>query len=138
VQGAERVPRKAKSSKSTEELVVWISRLIKENRLEEFYHWWPWRKLSKHVRYELDHNECQICKMHGKYSKADSVHHVKKVKEHPELAMSLYYVDEHGEKQRQLISICEQCHNIEHDKISQWQQARAERRKERYENEEWW
>lgn len=132
------MPRKAKNSKSPEELAIWIARLIKENRIEEFYHSGAWRKLSKFVRYKLDHNECQICKEHGKYKKADSAHHRMEIKKYPQLALSIWYIDEHGERKRNIIAICEECHAKEHNRYARWQQGKKTKLNSEYTNEEWW
>ena len=53
--------------------------------------------------------ECQKCKNKGKYHKAETVHHIKHLKDFPELAL----VDSN------LISLCNACHNEEHpDKLA--------------------
>ena len=51
-----------------------------------------------------DNYECQRCKSLGLFSAADCVHHIKHLKDHPELAL----------KDDNLISLCNACHNIEH------------------------
>ena len=53
---------------------------------------------------ERDNYECQRCKRNGGYSRATTVHHIKHLKTHPELAL----VDDNLE------SLCGACHNIEH------------------------
>ena len=55
--------------------------------------------------------------MHGIISLATTVHHVKEVKQYPALALSVYYTNEKGRKRRQLIPVCDHCHNIEHDRF---------------------
>jgi len=40
------------------------------------------------------------------------VHHVKHLKEFPELALSNYYTDRDGSRHRQLISVCRACHEL--------------------------
>ena len=57
-----------------------------------------------------DRYECQICKARGRYKKAELVHHVRHLRDHPELALSDTYVDSDGQEQRQLISVCKDCH----------------------------
>lgn len=60
-----------------------------------------------HKREEIlvrDNQECQKCKRKGKYSKADCVHHIKHLKDRPDLAL----VDSN------LLSLCNCCHNEEH------------------------
>ena len=67
----------------------------------------------QHLRDEViaaDHYECQICKAHGRYSRAVIVHHINHVDEHPELALCKTYVDSTGKEQRNLISVCRRCH----------------------------
>ena len=51
-----------------------------------------------------DNYECQRCKSKGKFSKAECVHHVKHLKDRPDLAL----VDSN------LISLCNTCHQYEH------------------------
>lgn len=89
-----------------------------EKEVKSFYNSSAW----KHKRIEIlerDHHECQDCKdrlkkaveekisLSGedkKIRKAVEVHHIKGLREHPELSL----VDEN------LISLCTQCHNIRH------------------------
>lgn len=47
---------------------------------------------------------CQHCKRYGKAVPATTVHHIQHVDEHPEMA----FVD------KNLISLCEGCHNKQH------------------------
>lgn len=75
-----------------------------------FYWSSPWQRLRSYVL-DLDRHECQICKARGRYSRADIVHHVKHLRERPDLALSVYDPDT-GE--RQLISVCKACHEAEH------------------------
>ena len=58
----------------------------------------------------MDHNECQLCKAKGKYKKATIVHHIKHFEDRPDLGLSIY--DKNGD--RQLISVCDECHEQEH------------------------
>ena len=51
-----------------------------------------------------DNFECQKCKRRGRYSKAACVHHIKHLRNHPELAL----VDSN------LMSLCLECHDEEH------------------------
>lgn len=59
----------------------------------------------------MDHYECQICKARGRYSSGSIVHHVKHLRERPDLALSVYDPDT-GE--RQLVTVCKACHEEEH------------------------
>lgn len=69
-----------------------------------FYSWPEWLRLRREVL-RLDHNECSICKAKGRYRRAVIVHHVKHLRERPDLALSIWDGEE-----RQLISVCKQCH----------------------------
>lgn len=60
---------------------------------------------------QYDRNECQLCKQHGRYRPGEIVHHVKHLKERPELALTIYD-PETGE--RQLITVCKRCHEEQH------------------------
>jgi 5-methylcytosine-specific restriction enzyme A len=93
-------------------MTSWITQLIAEDRLHEFYTSAIWLNLRGEIL-SGDHHECQHCMKHGKYSPATTVHHVKHLKEFPELALSKSYW-EHGIEHRQLISICSDCHRAEH------------------------
>ena len=84
--------------------------LIEAGQEHAFYLWGPWRRLRAKVL-EMDHKECQVCAARGKYSRAEIVHHVKTVRERPDLALSV--IDpETGE--RQLIAVCKRCHEEAH------------------------
>lgn len=74
-----------------------------------FYESKEWRALRKEIL-RADKYECQICKLKGKYTKANTVHHVKHLEDYSELGLEKYYTDENGEQQRNLISVCKDCH----------------------------
>lgn len=112
-------------------LAKWIRELIRADRIELFYLTKDWKELRLEVL-EENHYECQRCMEKGKYTRADCVHHVNEVKTHPHLALSKYYTDAEGKQQKQLIPLCNECHNIIHDKLGQWQ------RKDKFMNEERW
>ena len=86
----------------------WISRLIEEDKLEEFYNSPAWRKLRKEVLKEYKH-ECQECKARGYYTRANHVHHVQYVNKHPRLALSKTYIFQ-GKEYINLIPVCKNCH----------------------------
>lgn len=90
--------------------------LITQGKGDWFYSWAEWLRLREEVlRY--DHYECQICKKRGKYSKAIIVHHVKHLRDRPDLALSIWDGEE-----RQLVSVCKSCHEECHpERIKQWQ-----------------
>ncbi len=91
-----------------EECGKWISGLIAENRLEEFYVSKQWRRLRKDVLKDYK-DECQECKKRGFYSKANHVHHVQYVRRHPMLALSRTYMFQ-GKEYINLIPVCKECH----------------------------
>lgn len=90
-----------------------ISAWVKNDELRRFYTSRTWRNLRADI-FSADRNECQRCKARGKYSRAKVVHHVMHVRSHPELALSKHYFDEAGEVRRQLVSLCDACHEEEH------------------------
>ena len=49
---------------------------------------------------ERDHGQCQRCRLMGRYRKAVTVHHVKHLKDAPELALT----------EGNLMSLCQECH----------------------------
>lgn len=87
-----------------------LKKLIDSGTPEKFYSWKSWGKIRQEVL-KLDKYECQNCKRHGKYRKGYIVHHVKHLRDRPELAMSIYD-PETGE--RQLETVCKECHEAEH------------------------
>lgn len=97
---------------NSEDLIKWISAM---QDVHKFYKSTAW----KHKRKEIllrDNNECQMCKRAGKYSIAVVVHHIKHLKEYPAFALT----------DSNLISLCEQCHNIVHpEKQKKWEKKEA-------------
>lgn len=83
---------------------------IEEGKEYRFYLTAAWRDVRDQV-FRMDHYECQICKKNGRYKRAKIVHHVKHLKDRPDLAVKIYD-PETGE--RQLISVCGSCHEKEH------------------------
>lgn len=113
-------------------LAVYIKRLIAEDKIEQFYFTEDWKELREVVLEEL-HNECQECLKKGDLTTDDlCVHHVNEVRDRPDLALSKWYTDSKGNRQRNLVPLCKQCHNIVHDKLGNWQ------RKDKFTNEEKW
>lgn len=98
----------------------WVQQLIDEDRLHEFYTSSIWLNLRNDVLNEYRH-ECQECKRRGRYRRATIVHHVKHLREHPRLALSKTYIDEHREQQVQLKPVCKDCHEyVEHPERLRW------------------
>ena len=112
-------------------LAAWIRQLITDNRLIVFYKSKEWIELRDEVMHD-NHYECQECLKRGRYTRADCVHHVNEVRQRPDLALSKYYTDHEGNKQKNLIPLCNRCHNEVHDKLGNWQ------RKDKFTNEERW
>lgn len=112
-------------------LATWIRQLIKEDRVEQFYFTDEWKELRQDVLDDL-HNECQECLKKGTYTRAECVHHVNEVRVRPDLALSRYYVDHEGNRHRQLVPLCNECHNKIHKKLDKY------RKKNRFTNEERW
>lgn len=94
----------------TARFLKWLQGLIASGNTHPFYVSGEWRSLSAYVLEKIDKNECQICKARKKYRKAIMVHHVNHVKRRPDLALDIWYIDADGNKRRNLISVCRQCH----------------------------
>lgn len=109
----------------------YIKQLIKSDTLIKFYKSDDWKELREEVLEEFNY-ECAMCLEKGNYTRATCVHHVNEVRHKPALALSKYYIDKKGIRQRQLIPLCNTCHNIVHDKLGEWQ------RKDKFTNEERW
>lgn len=82
--------------------------MLRTGRDWAFYNSASWKKKRQEVL-ELDHHECQMCKAKGVYTRANTVHHVKHLKDRPDLAYSIM-----DGKTRQLVSLCKDCHNKVH------------------------
>lgn len=93
-----------------------ICKLIADDRLNLFYNSRSWRRLAHDVM-RSQNNECQLCRARGRYSPARIVHHVKHLRERPDLAYSRYYDDEQGMRHRQLLALCFACHEREHGRV---------------------
>lgn len=78
-----------------------------------FYTSYGWKKKRREVL-ALDHYECQRCKARGRYSRATMVHHVKYLRDRPDLALSVWDIEPDGTRVRQLVSLCCACHEAEH------------------------
>lgn len=96
----------------TAEEIQFVTLCISEDRIHDFYVWWRWKQKRKEIL-DKDKCECQICKAKGRYRRAVVVHHVKHLKDHPELALCDCYLGADGKLHRQLISVCKECHETE-------------------------
>ena len=97
---------------SEDEVCKWVSKLIAEDRLEEFYNSTYWRHIRKEVLIEYK-NECQDCKAKGFYTKATTVHHQQYVRRHPRYALSKVYIFQ-GVIHINLVPLCHECHEARH------------------------
>lgn len=88
-----------------------LQQLIAAGQKDLFYSWKSWKRKRKYVLEKLDHNECQLCKARGRFRAGYIVHHVKHLEDRPDLALSVFDPDT-GE--RQLVTVCKQCHEEEH------------------------
>ena len=59
-----------------------LLQVIKGGREDIFYNSRTWRKKRLEIL-ERDNFECQMCKDEGKVSEADTVHHVKELRDYP-------------------------------------------------------
>ena len=109
----------------------YIRELIQTGDEWKFYKTKEWIELRQEVLYE-HHYECQECLKRGRYTRADCVHHINEVKNRPDLALSKFYTDTEGNKKKNLMPLCNRCHNDIHDKLGNWQ------RKDKFQNVERW
>lgn len=91
----------------------WIRKLMLSNELWKFYKTTKWLRLRDDVL-NKHHYECQECLKQGKVTQAQTVHHINEVKKRPDLALCEFYTDEQGQVQRNLIPLCNKCHNKAH------------------------
>ena len=96
----------------TEEFLLKLRQWIAKGEAHHFYRTWLWRKTRRFIL-DKDKHECQVCKAKGLYEPATMVHHVQYLEKHPDLAVSEYY-EYNGVKLRQLISLCDACHDKIH------------------------
>lgn len=77
---------------------------------DRFYDWPEWERIRADVL-RMDQWECQACKARHRYRKAELVHHVKHLKDRPDLALSAF---DPATGERQLVSLCRACHEEQH------------------------
>lgn len=105
-----------------------LRRLIDAGQEARFY-WWPeWAdpdpaRGTRAAVLKMDNFECQICKARGRYSRGTIVHHVKHLRERPDLALSIFDPDT-GE--RQLVTVCKACHEEAHPESLRRREPSAE------------
>lgn len=88
---------------------------IGRDAIKKLYWTKAWKRLRKEI-IKYDHNECQLCKANGTHRTATMVHHVKHLENNLSLGLSTTYEDEDGKTYRQLISLCDDCHDCQHPK----------------------
>lgn len=86
-----------------------LTAMLAAGRENVWYNSGDWGRVKEAVK-RIDH-ECVICKAAGGHSATRYVHHVKHLRDRPDLALSVYDPDT-GE--RQLICVCKQCHELLH------------------------
>lgn len=91
----------------------WVSKLIDQDRLHNFYVSPAWRKLRREVLEEYKKDGCIDCKAKGFYTKASHVHHNQFVRKHPRLALSRTYTFK-GKEYINLVTLCHDCHEARH------------------------
>lgn len=87
-----------------------LKAMLASGTSDRFYDWSEWKRVRREVLL-LDHNECQFCRLRHRVGPADLVHHVKHLKDRPDLSLSIFD-PETG--QRQLLSVCRVCHEELH------------------------
>ena len=87
-----------------------LTALLAAGRENVWYNSGDWGRVKEAVK-QMDHCECLVCKAMGRHSPARVVHHVKHLRDRPDLALSIYDPDTGA---RQLISVCKDCHERLH------------------------
>lgn len=99
-----------------------LRELLAIGKGDNFYGWRCWRRLAARVK-SMDNYECQYCKVNGRYAPGEIVHHVKHLKDRPDLALSIW---DPATGERQLVTLCRDCHTVEHPEHLQYSQVRYE------------
>lgn len=99
-------------------MVDWIRALIRSGELWRFYKSREWLDLRGEILREQK-GKCEWCraKSPGLLRDAETVHHVRHVRDCPELALSRWYVDGQGRRQKNLIALCHDCHDKAHNRF---------------------
>jgi 5-methylcytosine-specific restriction protein A len=98
------------------ELVQWITTLIQRNKIVVFYKSGVWRQLRADVLKD-QHDECKMCKDNGVYEEATMVHHIKYVRDDPQLALT----------KSNLMALCDECHYQIHHTLQHKKQLNDEK-----------
>lgn len=94
----------------SEARLLQLQAMLADGTSDRFYSWPEWEHVRRDVLI-LDHNECQICRRCHRVGPADLVHHVKHLKDRPDLALSVF---DPSTGERQLLSVCRACHEVLH------------------------
>ena len=87
-----------------------LTAMLAAGRENVWYNSGDWAAVKAAVK-RIDHNDCLICKAMGRRRATHIVHHVRHLRDRPDLALSIYDPDT-GE--RQLICVCKRCHELLH------------------------
>lgn len=94
-------------------------------KADKFYLSKEWKKKRLEVL-RLDKYKCQHCKARGILTPATTVHHRWERREFPQYQLDIY-VEANGRTQRNLISLCRDCHEAEHNRFGNSEQLTEER-----------
>ena len=79
---------------TTEQISIgeWVRKITADSYRvwKAFYHTTKWKHKRKDIL-KRDHNACQMCRQKGKYRRATTVHHIKHLRDSPELALTTVY-----------------------------------------------
>ena len=98
-----------------------LTALLAAGRENVWYNSGDWAAVKAAVK-QIDHNDCLICKAMGRRRAAHIVHHVRHLRDRPDLALSIYDPDTGA---RQLISVCKDCHEMLHPEAQRQYRPRA-------------
>lgn len=87
-----------------------LQAMLTDGTSNRFYDWPEWERTREEVL-RMDCQECQLCRARGRYRAAALVHHVKPLKDRPDLALSVF---DEATGERQLLSVCRSCHEELH------------------------
>ena len=88
-----------------------LQAMIADGTSDRFYGWPEWDELRGDVL-RMDNQECQLCRQqYHRFRRAALVHHVKHLKDRPDLALSVF---DETTGERQLLSVCRSCHEEQH------------------------
>lgn len=97
-----------------------LASMIQQGQEHGFYAWPEWQEKREEVL-QMDCRECQRCKqLRRRHRAAVIVHHVKHLRDRPDLALSVWDGEE-----RQLISVCKQCHEELHPEAMRQNEPKA-------------